>query len=191
MPLNVKQRGEHVATFRWIEVRLMETLARWVPTTPETEVKLAFGEHIWDCAQHADSLGKRTHELRLPLQYSLEPSSDYAAFLTELAATGETSKRVAGFYDCVLPALERRFRTYLDDVDRLLDGPTVRILERVLFDIERMKRDGQALRKQLPAVAAVDTEWLEALCRREAAFVDIVVARPAAGTASAASAAPV
>ena len=59
MNLTVQQRGDNVATFRWIEVRLMETLAAWVPTTPEMEVKLVFGAHIWDTAQHADMLGKR------------------------------------------------------------------------------------------------------------------------------------
>ena len=58
MPLDVKQRGDHVATFRWIEVRLMEILSSWVPTTPEMEVKLLFGGHIWDTAQAADALGK-------------------------------------------------------------------------------------------------------------------------------------
>jgi hypothetical protein len=187
MALNVKQRGEHVATFRWIEVRLMETLARWVPTTPETEVKLAFGENLWDCAQHADALGKRTHELRLPLQYSLEPSREYVTFLTDLAATTDTSKRVAGFYDCMLPALERRFRAYLGQVDQLLDGPTVRILERLLFDIERMKRDGQALRKEVPAIAPIDMQWLETLRRREAGLLDIVVGRPEAPTTTTAA----
>lgn len=178
MPLNVKQRGDHVATFRWIEVRLMETLARWVPTTPETEVKLAFGAHIWDLAQHADALGKRTHELRLPLQHSLEPSSDFVAFLGSLAATVDTDKRVAAFYDCVLPGLERRFRDYVGQVDTLLDGPTVRILERILFDIERMKRECQALREEVPAVASPDARWLDDLRRREASMVDVVADRP-------------
>ncbi len=179
MPLNVKQRGDHVATFRWIEVRLMETLARWVPTTPETEVKLVFGAHIWDVAQHADSLGKRTQELRLPLQHSLEPSRDFVSFLGDLAATGETDRRVAGFYDCVLPGLERRFRDYVGGVDPLLDGPTVRILERILFDIARMKNECQALREEVPAVASIDAEWLDGQRRREASLVDIVVGRPA------------
>jgi len=183
MPLNVKQRGDHVATFRWIEVRLMETLARWVPTTPETEVKLVFGSHIWDLAQHADSLGKRTHELRLPLQHSLEPSSDFAAFLGNLAATVETDKRVAGFYDCVLPGLERRFRDYIGQVDPLLDGPTVRILERILFDIARMKRECQALREEVPAVASADAGWLDGQRRREASLSDIVVDRAAEAAA--------
>jgi hypothetical protein len=177
MPLNVKQRGDHVATFRWIEVRLMEMLARWVPTTPETEAKLAFGAHLWDLAQHADALGKRTHELRLPEQHSREPSPAFVAFVDDLARTAETDRRVAGFYDCVLPALERRFQEYVGDVDPLLDGPTVRILERIQFDIARMKREGQALREELPAVASTDAAWLDALRRRESSLVDIVVER--------------
>ncbi len=183
MPLSVKQRGDHVATFRWIEVRLMETLARWVPTTPETEVKLVFGSHIWDLAQHADALGKRTHELRLPLQHGLAPSSDFVAFLGDLAATIETDRRVAGIYDCVLPGLERRFREYVGQVDPLLDGPTVRILERILFDIARMKRECQALREEVPAVASADAEWLEGLRRREASLASIVVDRAAEAVA--------
>jgi hypothetical protein len=55
----------------------METLAQWTPTSPEMEVKLMLGEHIWDAAQNADALGKRTRELRLPLQHSLRPVDAY------------------------------------------------------------------------------------------------------------------
>ena len=183
MQLNVKQRGEHVATFRWIEVRLMETLARWVPTTPETEVKLVFGAHIWDLAQHADSLGKRTHELRLPLQHSLEPSRAFVEFLGNLAARTETDKRVAGFYDCLLPGLARRFQEYMGKIDPLLDGPTVRILEKILFDIARMEKECQALRQEVPAVASTDAAWLEGQRRREASLVDIVVDQAATAVA--------
>jgi len=58
--MTVKERGRFVATLRWVNVSIMETLAAWVPTTPEMEAKLLFGEHIWDAAQHADALGKRT-----------------------------------------------------------------------------------------------------------------------------------
>lgn len=178
MNLNVKERGDHVATFRWIEVRLMEMLAAWVPTTPEMEVKLVFGAHIWDVAQHADSFGKRTHELRLPLQHSLEPSGDYVHFLEELAATVETNKRIAGFYDCVLPSLERKFRGYLERVDPLLDGPTVRILDRVLADIARMVTESKALREEVPAVRLDDSAWRDSLRRREASLGALVVRQP-------------
>jgi len=179
MTLNVKERGDHVATFRWIAVRWMETLARWVPTTPETEAKLAFGTHLWDLAQHADWLGQRTRELRLPVQHSRAPTPEFVNFLDDLGATAATDRRVAAFYDCGLPALERRLRAYVAAVDPLLDGPTVRIVERILFDMERMKREGAELRAELPAVAGVDAGWLEAQRARDASLANVVAPRPA------------
>ena len=186
MGLNVKERGEYVATYRWICVRLMEMLSAWVPTTPEMEVKLLFGTHIWDMAQHADSFGKRTHELRLPLQHSRTPSEPYVDFLAYLASTRETDRRVAGFYDCLLPGLVKRFRAYLASVDSMLDGPTVRILERHLFDADRMLAEHRTLLGEVPAVKLVDQSWLEELRRREGALEGIIA--PEAETPAAASA---
>jgi len=189
MQLNVKQRGDHVATFRWIEVRVMEMLARWVPTTPETEVKLAFGTHLWDLAQHADNLGKRTHELRLPPQCSFEPTPGYVRFLAELAETTASDRRVAAFYDCVLPAFERRYRDYAARVDPLLDNPTLRIIEHILLDLARMKTEGQALRDEVPAVASADATWIASLRRHEMEFTDVVVGRAEEAAAAAQGAA--
>jgi hypothetical protein len=177
MYLNVKKRGDHVATFRWIEVRLMEMLAAWVPTTPEMEVKLVFGAHIWEAAQHADALGKRTHELRLPLHDSLEPARAYVDLLTEVTRTVDTSKRIAAFYGCLLPGLEQRFRQYLERVDTLLDGPTVRILDRIMGDIVRMTTESRTLLDEVPAVRLADQKWLDGLRQREADLREIVVSR--------------
>ena len=184
MMLNVKERGEHVATYRWLCVRLMEMLAAWVPTTPEMEVKLVFGAHIWDMAQHADQFGKRTHELRLPPQHSLAPSNDYLNLIAELAATTATDQRIAAFYGCLLPALERRFLAYQSLVDPMLDGPTIRILERVIFDIHRMMGEYQSLLLEMPAVGLADGGWLHQLCQRELALANIVVHTTAAAPAS-------
>lgn len=185
MYLNVKQRGDNVATFRWIEVRLMEMLAAWVPTTPEMEVKLVFGAHIWEAAQHADLLGKRTHELRLPMHDNLQPVRGYVDLLAEVAHVEESGRRIAAFYDCVLPDLERRIERYLARVDLLLDGPTVRILERITGDISRMRSDSRALVQEVPAVTLTDTKWLDALRRRADDLDEIVGERPPAPAAAA------
>lgn len=183
MTFNVAQRGAHVATFRWIEVRLMETLAVWTPTTPEMEAKLLFGGHIWEAAQHADILGKRTHELRLPLQYSIKPVPGYVAYLDELRATRETAKRIAGFYDCALPALRRRFDEYLAQVDHLLDGPTVQLIDRICHDMDRMLAESRKLREEIPAFKLADPRWLDALRSSEAAVpavaAEVPIAEPA------------
>jgi hypothetical protein len=50
-----RDRADTIATFRWVSVHLMEMLARWVPSTPELEVKILFGRHIWS------SRSMRTH----------------------------------------------------------------------------------------------------------------------------------
>lgn len=175
--LTVRERGETVATLRWIHVRLMETIAAWVPTTPEMEVKLLLGAHVWDVAQHADALGKRTFELRLPLQHSLDPNSSYKDLLARLAGVQPTAERVSVFYDGILVALASRFETYLSRTDRLLDAPTVRILEHIASEQQRMRREAHELVQDLKALAMAANEEAERLLREERAIDTFVVHR--------------
>jgi hypothetical protein len=176
--LTVKERGHFVATMRYAHVSVMETLSAWVPTTPEMEVKLLLGEHIWDVAQHADSLGKRTYELRLPLQHSVRPAEGYVDFLAEVTAIGPTPQRLAAMYDVLIPALAGRQRRYVEKTDKLVDAPTVRILERNLVDAARMLEAAHALRRELPELQLADGPWLTALRGREAAL-ELLAAAPA------------
>jgi hypothetical protein len=174
MSLTVRQRAEALATFRFVQVNLMEMLARWVPTTPEMEVKLLFGQHIWDVAQHADALGRRTFELRAPLHYTLAPMPGYLEFLRCLAAATGTADRVHGAYDVLLPALGGRYRGYLAETDDLLDAPSVRIVESILLGLSRMQQEGRDMRAQLPDLAAGDPVWLADLASLESAEATLV-----------------
>ena len=175
--LSVRERGETVATLRWIHVRLMETIASWVPTTPEMEVKLLFGAHIWDVAQHADALGKRTYELRMPLQHSLQPAEPYQALLAEVARVKDTGERLASFYDGILPALAARYADYLGRTDQLLDAPTVRIFEHIGREQNRMIDESRQLLGELPALTLRDRAPVERFREREAAIGTFVVHR--------------
>src|SRR5580693_713405 len=113
MGLILKEKAEYLATFRWLEVFLMEMLAGWVPTTPEMEVKVLMGRHIWDAAQHADALGKRTFELRAPLHYTLAPLPPYLQLMKKLAALEDTPGRIQAVYDVILPGFTARYEQYL------------------------------------------------------------------------------
>jgi hypothetical protein len=179
MSLSVQERAENVATFRFIQVFLMETLARWVPNTPEMEVKVLFGRHIWDLAQQADALGQRTYELRAPLQFSLRPKDRYVKFLEDFASTVTTQQKIRGFYDVVLPGLVSRYQIYLDSTDRLLDEPTARIIDGILGDFSRMRDESRELRNELPQLQLDDKDWPAQLAEREAAEGNIVAHRPA------------
>ncbi len=180
MSLTVQERGETLATFRYIHVEMMETLARWVPTTPEMEVKLLFGAHIWDVAQHADALGKRVYELRMPLQHSLAPVDEYVQVLKTLSEAGETPQKIAGIYEVMLPSLVRRYTEYLERTDSLMDAPSVRVVERILQDQSRMDGDYKTLCDELPDLGTADPLWLGNLRETESAIGDFVVHRSAA-----------
>jgi hypothetical protein len=149
MSLSVNDRVRAVATFRFIEVRLMETAAFWTPTTPELEAKVMFGRHIWDFAQHADALGKRTFELRQPEHYTLPPDPRYLALLDQVRALDGTAERLGSLYDVVLPDLARRYRDYIAATDSVLDEPTVIIMERILGDIERQRAHAASVAKEM------------------------------------------
>ena len=179
MSLTVKERGELTATYRFIEVSLMETLAQWVPSTPEMEIKLLFGAHIWDVAQHADALGKRTYELRLPLQFSMKPAEEYFALLQGLRDITGSSERMTAFYDVMLPALRTRFRDYLDRTDSLMDAPTVRILERIIHDDSRMIQECNDLREQLK-FPLTEPKWVSELAHKESSIPSVVAPKTAA-----------
>lgn len=154
MTLTVRERADTIGTLRCISVFAMETLARWVPTTPELEAKILFGRHLWEFAQHADGLGRRTHELRAALHYSPTPTAPYQATLDAWRALEATGERVSSCYDAFIPDLVRRYRDYLVSTDAFLDEPSVRVVERALADFPRMIEESQALRRERPDLAA-------------------------------------
>ena len=154
MGLTIAERGRAIATFRFVEVYLMETAAAWTPTSPEMEVKVLLGRHIWDFAQHADALGRRTFELRLPAQHSLRPADGYAAFLEEVKGLDGTAERLAALYDVLLPGLESRYAGYVEQTDPILDAPSIVIIERILLDLARQRSEADGVMQELALAAA-------------------------------------
>ena len=180
MSLTIRQKADAVGTFRHLSVWYMETLSRWVPTTPEMDAKVLFGRHIWELAQHADSLGKRTHELRAALHYTVPCAPQYDRPTQELAAATDSAERFMGFYEAALPDLDARYAMYLQDTDDLLDEPTVRILERARADIRRMCREATASAAECPALTTPSTSFASDLAARFAAVegFDFIAFRP-------------
>jgi hypothetical protein len=174
MGLILREKAEYLATFRWLEVFLMETLARWVPTTPEMEVKVLMGRHIWDAAQHADALGKRTFELRAPLHYTLTPLPPYLGTMKELASVEDTPGRVQAVYDVILPGLAARYQHYLHNSDSLFDEPSFRVIEGILNDYARMRRECEEVRAELGKALETDPDRVQRWSREENVIAQVV-----------------
>jgi hypothetical protein len=175
MGLILREKAEYLATFRWLEVFLMETLSRWVPTTPEMEVKVLMGRHIWDAAQHADALGKRTFELRAPLHYTLTPLPPYLGTMKELASVEDTTGRIQAVYDVILPGLAARYQQYLRNSDSLLDEPSFRVIEGILRDYARMRRECEEVRAELGKDLVTDPDRVRRWSQEENVIAHIVV----------------
>ena len=185
MSQTIRERADTIGTLRHISVFLMETLARWVPTTPELEAKVLFGRHVWEFAQHADLLGKRTAELRAALHYNLSPTAAYAALLQDLANTEATASRIRLFYEGMLPELAARYGQYLGATDQLLDEPSVRIIERILPDLDRMRRDAAAAVTEYPSFGSARVADADHASARFALVTNWVAHRAPAATSGA------
>ena len=161
--MNVKARADAVGTFRFVSVFWMETLARWIPLTPEMEVKMLFGRHVWRMAQQADRMGKRARELRAPLHYSNPPRDGYLAALQKLAAVTDTLDRLEAFHDIGLPALETAYRRYLEQTDPLIDEPTVILCNQALGEIQMMRQERAEWGDEIPVPPPGGAERLAGL----------------------------
>lgn len=170
MITTVSERGRSVATFRYICVWMMETIARWTPITPEMEAKVMMGRHIWEYAQMADALGKRTFELRLPEQHSIAPVAAYEAFLKDIVKTSSTADKIAIFYDGVVPGIIARFKAYIAATDEILDEPSIVALQRAIVDLERQRIDAAQLQRELKLSSGV----APAAAEREKSIPEIV-----------------
>ena len=156
--MNVKLRAETVATFRHVNVNLMETLATWVPGTPEMEVKVLFGRHLWRFAQIADALGRRTAELRAPRHHDRVPAQAFAVALRALAAVTASGARIQALYGAVLPALETAYLAYLEETDRLIDEPTVVLCESALRECAAMRSEAMALLEEITVLVTASCD---------------------------------
>jgi hypothetical protein len=149
MITTVNERGRYISTFRYISVWMMETTARWTPITPQMEAKVMLGRHIWEYAQMADALGKRTFELRLPEQNSMAPAPAYDAVLKSVLNASTTADRIATLYDGFIPGFIARNREYLAATDPILDEPSIIIIERNVQVMERQRVDAAELQREL------------------------------------------
>jgi hypothetical protein len=154
---SVEASARLIRHYRYVEERMMRILGGWIALTPEVPVKLLFGRHVWDCAQHADLWGRRLPELRSPAQES-EPANDRVVAFMDLLESRETSaasaERVTGVYRVLKPHLIAVYRRHLGDANGIYEPPTRRILQRCVDEESRHVASGALIVARLGASAS-------------------------------------
>jgi hypothetical protein len=172
----------------------MRILGGWIALTPEVDVKLLFGRHVWDCAQHADLWGRRLPELRAKAQES-EPASPAVVAAFDLIETAEaphqTVERVTAIYRAMKPHLATVYERHLAVANPVYEPPTRRILTRCIEEERRHAAAGARVLERLivrmPALRERAKQWerrvLDALAAARGVTGDVeppLIGEPAA-----------
>jgi hypothetical protein len=165
--VSVDVSAERVRRYRWLEERLMRILGGWIALTPELPVKLLFGRHVWDCAQHADLWGRRLPELRAAAQRGEPPSQGFAHLvdlIDGLQAQHESIARVVSVYRVLKPHLIAAYETHLAETNPIYEPPTRRILIRCLDEERRHVAAGAVILERLTkSGTTLAEEWEQRL----------------------------
>jgi len=159
---SVDASARRISHYRWLEERLLRILGGWIALSPELPVKLLFGRHVWDCAQHADLWAKRLPELRARTQGG--PPSEGFAHLVDLVeslqARHESIARVVAVYRVLKPHLVAAYEAHLAEANPIYEPPTRRILLRCLEEERRHVAAGAAVLERVRAASpALAEEW--------------------------------
>jgi len=109
----------------------------WLPLEPRLETKYLLGDHLHDDARAVTKIKRRLYELRTPSDYPGAPCDDLAALLDRASSAQSPAEYIAIAYGELKPALITAVRIHLDQLDPMLDEPSLRQLTQLLHRQER------------------------------------------------------
>jgi uncharacterized ferritin-like protein (DUF455 family) len=162
--------------FYFLQRSLVQMQAGWVPGIEHWEHKLLLPEFLWEDALIAARFRERVLELRYPNR-RIVPGEDKVliAEWKSFANAPDGSAFVGGSLPAMKVLLRKSFSAYIAVADALDDGPTLRILQQALEDIER-QLDRLA---RVPAPARMNQRWGEATSAALSALDEGVLLAPA------------
>ncbi len=109
----------------------------WLPLEPRLETKYLLGDHLHDDARAVTKIKRRLYELRTPSDYPGAPCDDLATLLDRASSAQSSADYIATAYGELKPALIAAVRIHLDQLDPMLDEPSLRQLTQLLHRQER------------------------------------------------------
>ncbi|SFJ55040.1 hypothetical protein SAMN02799624_04968 [Paenibacillus sp. UNC496MF] len=185
----VDRSVELLKRFNYISKSLNQMLSAHLARVPEWEVKCAFGYHLWLDAEHSAAIRKRVSEMREPpLGLDQVPDDKLRIGLDEAIRGDDTIELLVGFYRVIRTEMIKALNRYLDEMNRIAEHPTYRLLRGILQDQEEMAAWGeQALTAliDLPEKEKLATHWenhLQTLLKAAGGIFGDVTPEPCTGT---------
>ena len=135
----VEENAGRLLRFFLFERNILRAIAGWSMGTPEFEVKVEFGRHIYYHAEAGMKIRTRLSELRTAEETTDKfQSDDIAEFFAELIYSESPAHFVAALYGVVLPHLKQAYQEHSAHTDQVADAPTVRMIKQILVDYDEM-----------------------------------------------------
>jgi hypothetical protein len=161
--LSVEQCVTRLKRYHYAFRRLHQIFTARITAEPILELKNAFSLHSHICAEHTSVLRKRVAEMREPplgLEEIPHPSLEIA--FDEILAAPGTELLVLGLYGKAIPALKAALEKHVQDTNKLVDSPSVRIIRFALLEVEDMVAFGAKAIESL-AKGKENPTWLALL----------------------------
>ncbi len=135
--LELERRCRHHG---WLAERLFEVTGRWTATAQPPDVRVVLAAVSTDLARHATEWAQRTPDLS---GYRSETDEDLASHprsgaVAALADSGPTPLALEALHDLLTDWIEE-LAAWNNSIDARLDGPTARLIARLLDDLGRLR----------------------------------------------------
>lgn len=136
---SVEENVKRLLRFFLFERYTLRALAGWAMGTPEFEVKVEYGRHMYYHAEAGMKLRTRLTELRTGEEVTDRfASPEIEEFFSELLHAESPAHFLAGVYGVLLPHIERAYREHAEHTDQVADAPTIRAIRHILLDQQEM-----------------------------------------------------
>ncbi|MEX1275771.1 MAG: hypothetical protein WEB62_05565 [Bacteroidota bacterium] len=147
--LSVTESAALLRRYIFIEQECVRICAAWLLEAPMYEDKYILGYHLWDHAEHVQWMRERLLELRGGhAEADIAPTLKFA--LDEVLHARDVTELVAGLYGGVKQPLLQAYRDHLSVADTAANAGEIRILQRMIPDLENHLRWGEDIIKRCP-----------------------------------------
>ncbi|HYM20315.1 MAG TPA: hypothetical protein VEW28_04845 [Candidatus Kapabacteria bacterium] len=136
---SVEENAKLLLRYFYFERLLLRSLAGWSMGTPEFEVKVEYGRHLYYHSEAAMAFRTRLSELRFnPETADHYTNQEIESFFAELVHAESPAHFLAGVYGVLVPNLINTYQEHMSSTDQVADAPTVRIFKHILADYTEM-----------------------------------------------------
>lgn len=142
---DVHENARKLSILYTVEVELARLIGSWIARTPELPEKLTLARVLYEDAEHAQLLGQRLLELRVPEARLESLRCRSAPVFARLERLDDPSLFLQELFRVVKPALLADYRRHLDAAPPYVDEPSVRWIGQILREEEEHLAAGLAL----------------------------------------------